>query len=215
MMVWGPSLADKDERRTLMTRRETVAMPQDTILNLIRTTIGVFGALLLISFPAVGLPSDSVVDTQIPASRFHILEESKGEAVLDIETRLIWERNPSSAETGWANASLRCALTSTGGRLGWRLPSFFELMTLVEPSPLATANKPSLPAGHPFRGVRASLYWTTSSQDTEPTNAYAIDFLRGDVTPQRKNRTHAWWCVRGGIATAPAPNSSSRSQDSI
>ena len=190
-------------------------MSQNTSSSLTRTTIGVFGALLLMSIPAVGLPSSSGMGTQIPASRFQILEESKGEAVLDTETRLIWERSPSSAETPWANASLRCALTSTGGRLGWRLPSFFELMTLVEPSPLATANRPSLPAGHPFRGVRADLYWTTNSQDTEPTNAYAIDFLRGDVTPQQKNRAHAWWCVRGGTSTAPAPNSSSRSQDSI
>jgi hypothetical protein len=151
----------------------------------------------------------------MPASRFQILEESKGEAVLDTETQLIWERSPSATETAWANASLRCALTSTGGRLGWRLPSFFELMTLVEPSPLATTNKPRLPAAHPFRGVKADLYWTTNSQDTEPTNAYAIDFLRGDLTSQQKNRTHASWCVRGGTSNAPAVNAHSHDQHSI
>jgi hypothetical protein len=95
------------------------------------------------------------------------------------------------------------------------LPSFFELMTLVEPSPLATANKPRLPAAHPFRGVRADLYWTTNSQDTEPTNAYAIDFLRGDLTSQRKHQPHAWWCVRGGTSNTPVVNSHSRNQDSI
>lgn len=171
--------------------------------------------MLLMSVPAVGLPSDPRIDVQGHASRFQILEEYKGEAVLDTETHLIWERTPSSAETAWANASLRCALTSTGGRLGWRLPSFFELMTLVEPAPLATANKPSLPAGHPFRGVRADSYWTTSSQDAEPTNAYAIDFLRGDVTSQRKNRAHAWWCVRGGASNAPATSARIPPQESI
>jgi hypothetical protein len=149
------------------------------------------------------------------ASRFQILDGSKGEAVLDTETQLIWERSPSPAETAWANASLACALSSTGGRLGWRLPSFFELMTLIEPSPLAIANKPSLPSGHPFRGVRAGLYWTTSSQEAEQTNAYAIDFLRGDLTPQRKNRPHARWCVRGGTSNTPAISSSSRSHGSI
>lgn len=165
--------------------------------------------------PAIGFPSDSGVATLAHTSRFQILEESKGEAVLDTETHLIWERSPSATEAAWANASLRCALTSTGGRLGWRLPSFFELMTLVEPSPLATANKPSLPTDHPFRGVRASLYWTTNSQDTEPTNAYAIDFLRGDLTSQRKNLAHASWCVHGGTSNAPAINTRSRNQDSI
>jgi hypothetical protein len=118
-------------------------------------------------------------------------------------------------EAGWANASLRCALTSTGERLGWRLPSFFELMTLVEPSLQATTNRPSLPVGHPFRGVRSSLYWTTNSLDTEPANAYAIDFLRGDLTSQRKNQTHPSWCVRGGSSNVPATRPSSPSQDSV
>ena len=186
-----------------------------TTFSVRRNILGVLGTIFLMIASAPELPADPGVDVQMPASRFQILEESKGEAVLDTETRLIWERSPSSAETAWANASLRCALTSTGGRLGWRLPSFFELMTLVEPSPLATANRPSLPAGHPFRGVKTGLYWTTNSQDTEPTNAYAIDFLRGDLTSQRKNRAHAWWCVRGGASNAPAEDAHSRNQESI
>jgi hypothetical protein len=190
-------------------------MPPDTVASLTQRTMGVLGGLLLLGVPAAGFPSDPRIDVQMHASRFQILEEYKGEAVLDAETHLIWERSPSSAETAWANASLRCALTSTGGRLGWRLPSFFELMTLVEPALPATANRPSLPAGHPFRGVRADSYWTISSQDGEPTNAYAIDFLRGDVTSQRKNRAHAWWCVRGGTVNSPMPSSSSRPQESI
>ena len=163
-----------------------------TFFSVTQNTLGVLGTIFLMIAFAPELPADSGgVDMQMPPSRFQIIEESKGEAVLDTETHLIWERSPSAAETAWADASLRCALTSTGGRLGWRLPSFFELMTLVEPSPLATANKPRLPAAHPFRGVRADLYWTTNSEDTEPTNAYAIDFLRGDLTSQRKNLAHA------------------------
>ena len=186
-----------------------------TTFSVTRNILGVLGTIFLMIVSALELPADQGIDVQMPASRFQILEGFKGEAVLDTETQLIWERSPSSAETAWANASLRCALTSTGGRLGWRLPSFFELMTLVEPSPLATANKPSLPAGHPFRGVRPGLYWTTNSQDSEPTNAYAIDFLRGDLTSQQKNLAHAWWCVRGGTSNAPPIDLRSRNQDSI
>src|SRR5512135_3011790 len=102
-------------------------MPPNTVPSSTRRTMGVLGALLLMSLPAEGLPSDPRIEVQAQTSRFQILEEYKGEAVLDTETHLIWERTPSSAETAWANASLRCALTSTGGRLGWRLPSFLEL----------------------------------------------------------------------------------------
>jgi hypothetical protein len=176
--------------------------------------MGVLGTMFLMSVPATGLPSD-LVDVQLHASRFQVLEEYEGEAVLDTETLLIWERSPSSFETAWANASLRCALTSTGGRLGWRLPSFFELMTLVEPPQRATASKPSLPTGHPFRGVRADPYWTTSSQDIKPGNAYTVDFLRGDVAVQPKNRAYAWWCVRGGAVNAPSTGSGTQPQESI
>jgi Protein of unknown function (DUF1566) len=177
--------------------------------------MGVLGAMLLMSVHAMGLSSDLGIHVQMAGSRFQILEEYRGEAVLDTETHLIWERTPSSSETAWANASLRCALSSTGGRLGWRLPSFLELMTLVEPPPPAAATKPSLPTGHPFRGVRADPYWTTSSQDIEPANAYAVDFLRGDVAIQRKTRPHAWWCVRGGAVNAPSASSRSQPQESI
>jgi Protein of unknown function (DUF1566) len=162
-----------------------------------RRIMGAIGAILLMSVHALGLSSDLEVDVQMPGSRFQLLEEYKEEAVLDTETHLIWERTPSSSRTSWANASLRCALSPTGGRLGWRLPSFLELMTLVEPSPPVAAAKPSLPTGHPFRGVTADPYWTISSEDIEPANAYTVDFLRGDVAIQRKTRPHAWWCVRG------------------
>jgi Protein of unknown function (DUF1566) len=188
-------------------------MSSDTVSSLIRRIMGVLATTLLMSVPA--MPSDLGVDVQLQASRFLILEAYRGEAVLDTETHLIWERSPSSSETVWANASLRCALTSTGGRLGWRLPSFFELMTLVEPPTQAAASKPSLPTGHPFRGVRADLYWTTSSQDIEPANAYIVDLLRGDLAVQRKNHAHPWWCVRGGTAATPSTSSSSRPQESI
>lgn len=190
-------------------------MPPYTDSALTRITLGFIGTVVLISAPAAGLSSNLGIDVETAPSRFQILEEYKGEAVLDTETHLIWERTPTSAETAWANASLRCALTSTGGRLGWRLPSFLELMTLVEPVLPAAASKPSLPAGHPFRGVRAGSYWTNGSLDREPTNAYAVDFVRGDVTSQRKNQAHAWWCVRGGASSPPATNIRIHPQESI
>jgi hypothetical protein len=66
--------------------------------------MGVLVGILLLSAHAVGLHSDPRSDVQVQESRFQILEEYKGEAVLDTETHLIWERTPSSAETAWANA---------------------------------------------------------------------------------------------------------------
>jgi hypothetical protein len=190
-------------------------MSPDTVTNLTRRTIQVLGAALLMIVPTVGLSSNLGTDVLVHASRFQVLDEYRGEAVLDTETRLIWERSPSADQTAWANASLRCAFTATGGRLGWRLPSFFELMTLVEPAPRTAASRPTLPAGHPFRSVKADPYWTTTTQPTDPVNAYVVDFLRGDVSSQRKNRAHASWCVRGGTVDAPTTDSTRSPQESI
>ncbi|MGH7232375.1 MAG: DUF1566 domain-containing protein, partial [Nitrospiraceae bacterium] len=143
---------------------------------------------------ALGFSADA---GRITTERFLILEGFNGEAVLDTSTQLIWERSPTTANSIWPNASMHCALKSVGGRKGWRLPSFYELMTLVDPSATSTPHRPVLPIGHPFRDVEASSYWSMTSLSADPTSAYAVDFLRGDVVFQTKRQLYGCWCVRG------------------
>ena len=131
-------------------------------------------------------------------SRFLILDAFQGEAVLDRETQLIWERTPSPVETRWANAELLCAMKSVGGRRGWRLPTFLELMTLVDPSSRGTVNRPLLPVGNPFTGIGERAYWSSNTQTIEPTKAYAVDFIVGDLAVEQKRSAHRIWCVRAG-----------------
>jgi hypothetical protein len=136
--------------------------------------------------------------------RFAILESFKQEAVLDLRTQLIWERSPLDMEVTWATANSRCALKTVGEQTGWRLPTFIELMTLVEPmleQPLAA---PSLPPGHPFRGIKAKAYWTTDSLSSNPNQAYTVDLLLADVVTHDKARTNSIWCVRE--RTGPPPD---------
>ena len=135
--------------------------------------------------------------------RFAVLQTFHGEAVLDRTTQLIWERNPHPTEVTWATATSRCTLRTVGGQTGWRLPSFIELMTLVEPSPRQTATVPALPAINPFQGVKAGAYWTKDAPHSDLDHAYAVDLLRTDVTPQRKDQPHPLWCVQGGIHEGP------------
>lgn len=137
-----------------------------------------------------------------PVHRFLILGEFQGEAVLDRETQLIWERIPSSTETRWENAALLCAMKPVGGRRGWRLPTFFELMTLVDPAGHGGPNRPLLPVGNPFTGIGQQAYWSSNTQATEPTKAYVIDFIAGDVAAEHKHSAHRIWCVRGGSRTS-------------
>jgi Protein of unknown function (DUF1566) len=138
-------------------------------------------------------------------SRFLIMDTFRGEAVLDRTTQLIWERSPNSSGVTWSTAQTRCGLKTVGGQAGWRLPSFIELMTIIEPSPHQPSSLPALPAGHPFQDVKAVAYWTNDASTSAPGQAYTVDLLHADVAPRQKSQPHPLWCVRGGIPERPQP----------
>ena len=66
-------------------------------------------------------------DQQIPtAQRFIVLSNWGNAAVLDRETGLVWEKVPTSNVSPWRFYLSACFYRSTGGRLGWRMPSIEE-----------------------------------------------------------------------------------------
>jgi uncharacterized protein DUF1566 len=93
--------------------------------------------------------------------RFKLLNDFNTDAVLDKETGLLWERSPIKNAVAWPNARLMCAQKAVGGRGGWRLPTFNELASLVDPA-ITDPTIPRLPAGHPFLDVQAASYWLTT-----------------------------------------------------
>ena len=136
-------------------------------------------------------------------SRFQPLNEFAGEAILDTQTGLIWEREPNHRLAAWYRAKSDCGVRVVGGRRGWRLPSFFELMTLVEPSLSGHTGVPLLPAGHPFSRVSEAVYWSSDTPGQDRTQAYIVDFLAGDVATRAKTATAGLWCVKG-VRAQPA-----------
>jgi hypothetical protein len=102
-------------------------------------------------------------DQTLPvAQRFIVLANFNSQAVLDRETGLVWERQPSPSPTSLANATLICAAKVLGNRRGWRLPTHPELLSLFDPSaPIGQV----FPAGHPFVVPvgGADLFWTTTA----------------------------------------------------
>jgi hypothetical protein len=84
--------------------------------------------------------------------RFKLLSDFKDKAVLDRETGLVWERQPSNQTFAWPNARLHCAQKAVGERGGWRLPAFNELASLVDPA-ITDPAVPRVLAGHPFLNV--------------------------------------------------------------
>jgi len=128
------------------------------------------------------------------ADRFELVLD--GEAVLDKETGLVWEQDPWTATSVWADACNECYIKYVGGRGGWRLPTVEELASLVD----VTQNSPALPVGHPFSSdVQSSGYWSSTTYVPVPAYAHYVSFYGGLVSNTDKNlNVHHVWCVRGG-----------------
>jgi Protein of unknown function (DUF1566) len=143
--------------------------------------------------------------------RFKLLNEFATEAVLDKETGLVWERSPNKNVVAWPNARLMCAQKDVGGRGGWRLPTFNELASLVDPA-ITDPTIPRLPAGHPFLDVQAASYWSATAFADEPGFALMVNFMfvAGSDAPigvndaNTKGGQYHVWAVRGG---SPGPGS--------
>jgi hypothetical protein len=151
----------------------------------------------------------SAWDTKINTGRFKVLQDFNNEAVLDKETGLVWEKQPSNNALAWPNARLFCAQKGVGGRGGWRLPSFYELASLIDP---AVQVGPQLPSGHPFLQVQAAPYWTDTQFAEEPGFVLVVDFqfviaTAGQIRVNDANSAGSpkfAWAVRGPFA---GPNS--------
>ena len=159
-------------------------------------------------------------DQSLPADERFVVVMG-GEAVLDKETGLVWDQSPSTTKRLWLDSRSHCLNLTVGGRMGWRLPSLHELMSLVDPN--NPDGNPDLPPGHPFSNVSpTTLYWTMSmlghivffgggdsgdfSQNawavcfgkcsflsTEPFHLQTLPNASGVIFP-----TLLSWCVRGG-----------------
>jgi hypothetical protein len=139
------------------------------------------------------------------AQRFMVLTNLSSAAVLDRETGLVWERTPDASLIGWAVALASCAQRSIGGRKGWRLPSIYELSSLIDPS---VSSGIALPPGHPFTGFVSlgpgSFFWTSTSFSDPPLLAWAItpQLVDGAATYGKDVFSFRAWCVRSASSQA-------------
>ncbi len=135
-------------------------------------------------------------DTTATCPRFIVLSNMGSAAVLDRETGLVWEQSPSTNVFAWEDAQGHCNRLTTGGRLGWRLPTLQELASLVDPT--VPFPGPTLPAGHPFSNVQSSFYWSATTNAGFTSVAWGVYFFSGVVTNVGLTNSLFVWCVRGG-----------------
>ncbi|MFY9269268.1 MAG: DUF1566 domain-containing protein [Candidatus Manganitrophaceae bacterium] len=130
------------------------------------------------------------------AKRFKLVLD--GEAVLDKETGLVWERSPNTVKN-WGDAIVHCRQKAIGGRKGWRLPTIEELASLVDP----TRSSPALPSGHPFiLPTPTGEYWSSTMAPSAfngfPSQGWVLILGSGNVNTDHKANGMNVWSVRGG-----------------
>jgi len=140
-------------------------------------------------------------DTRTNCPRFLVLSNWNNDAVLDKETGLVWEKSPRIANTAWFDAQRLCNILKIGNRMGWRLPTIQESMSLMDPS--VPPSGPTLPAGHPFSNVAGELYWSATTTADDSSFALVANFSNANITAYTKNTALRWWCVRGGQGVDP------------
>jgi hypothetical protein len=140
-------------------------------------------------------------DTTASCPRFVVLSNWSNEAVLDRETGLIWQQNPSSEQMTWAAATqsfidTSCLLAHDGGRRGWRMPTIEELITLDA----ASGGLGTLPAGHPFGPNSQGIFWSATASQLAPGDVLVWTFgspsTGSSFGAVSKTTASGVWCVR-------------------
>ncbi|HEX4963481.1 MAG TPA: DUF1566 domain-containing protein [Thermoanaerobaculia bacterium] len=138
-----------------------------------------------------------------PEPRFTDHEDG---TVTDNVTGLIWLKNGDRfGEVTWAQALAHAhklasgseGLTDGSAEGDWRLPTIKELLSLMD---YGTGN-PLLPEGHPFTGVKPSVYWTSNSLAAAPTLAWMMTLGIGPTVFDLKVNHNRMWPVRTGGKT--------------
>jgi hypothetical protein len=95
--------------------------------------------------------------------------------VTDNVTSLVWQQSVPPGMVTQAEALVYCASLSLAGHMDWRLPSYVELFSIVDPS---TSN-PSV-NGSVFPATPADYSWTSTLHAGSSAYAWAVDFTSGD-----------------------------------
>jgi hypothetical protein len=96
-----------------------------------------------------------------------------GDVVIDNETTLIWQSNPSTSKRTWQDAKEYCNNLSYGSRSDWRLPNIDELMSLTDKSKY----KPSIATNK--INIKSKWYWTSSTIKWNTSHAWFVFFGDG------------------------------------
>jgi len=142
--------------------------------------------------------------------------------ITDTRTGLMWEKLSDDGSIHdkddvytWANAfAVKVAtLNSAGGFAGktdWRVPNVNELQSLVDYGAVGPAVSPAFNTGCAASCTVLTCsctvsanYWSSSTYQNNPNNAWNVNFNDGNVNNDNKTNTNYVRAVRGGSCRRP------------
>lgn len=137
------------------------------------------------SFAAAGvLALASLARADAPPDQYGLFNATDT-VIVDAQTGLTWQRYPTGQQMSFQGAATYCATLSLGTyATGWRVPSYKELLTLVNETPdwqyyEATGWQPVSIDANAFPQTAPSGYWTSSIYLGTSGYAYDVDFSSG------------------------------------
>jgi len=115
-----------------------------------------------------------------------------GNMVKDERNAIFWQDTLASqvSSEDWDDAVLYCDKLVLDGMEKWRLPTFWELLSIVD-------YKLAHPAINPlFSYTNEGTYWTSTNFSPTPARAWTIDFRTGETYYNYKTTNHAVRCVK-------------------
>lgn len=124
----------------------------------------------------------------------HYMLSESGKTVYDTRSKLTWMRGVSLAT--WAEAKTTCAgAGSSLGGTGWRLPTYKELLTLLDLSRTGTTGDDyKYDPVFPSSGIGGT--WSATLDARSPERAWSVNFFYGDNGTAPITQQSAVRCVR-------------------
>lgn len=140
-----------------------------------------------------------------PQTQYNLFNNNS-DVIQDLQTGLFWQRDPPAAGLSFDAAAAYCGQLSLDTlTTGWRVPSYKELLTLVDESPHYEYEGGQLVEkwidGNAFLGELASPvltfgYWTSSPYPGPPVaNGYTVNFNTGYAQNQSLASSQYVRCV--------------------
>ncbi len=113
------------------------------------------------------------------------------DTVQDSATSLMWQRQVPAGKYDWQQAKDYCAALQLEGHCDWRLPSRFELVSILD----YANDLPSIDTTA-FPNTPVVWFWSSSAYAGSALHAWSVGFDGGSVTDDYKDLHFHVRCVR-------------------